>query len=261
MILKNQEKPQFYSIMSEKEKEYISNIFIKNMTYKGIDYSNIFANKKIVVEDKGDEKSQISPSFAKQVQRSRKNQRESIGSSKSAELNGKINQSQVYDTLTILKHVEMKEETRVGIENDLCDFLISRVNYFDGFTDLFETLFSIFNQKCLIFTRIIPQFHKNLEKNSKFKDFLDSKVTENFKITQIDEETMVKSQLLSTEAGIDLMIFIIIKNKQLSNELSQVLLISTNIAEDYENFKNLVLLLYKFGKFKNELERKFNKYL
>lgn len=164
-----QKKKEFYDIMSQKEKDFVSGILIKTIAHAEIDYSKLFREEKIELKD-NDETKTFTCTFGKQIKKSRKFQRESTNTEEATAMDLGLLFSQTYDTLAILNNVIIDEETRKEIEIDLFSTTLdnfktvktSKVSSED-LVKLFKVMYRSMNQKSEIFNYLMVDLFKSID--------------------------------------------------------------------------------------------------
>lgn len=244
------------SIMSNKEKIYVSNVLIKTINCCNINYHNLINGKKIVLKEM-DENKEIKQIFAKQNKRSKKLQRESANSINSKVLNIKLIFSQFYDTLTILNNVEIDNITRKELEFDLFDIILKNYKCIDttrtmnSFINLLTTMCNTYKQKDIIFNYFLIQFISQINFNEKehklFFDFLISQANTDFKIDISCYDANFYSNLFKTSLGLSLGIFLLLKNYKFADIFIQIVINPHNICQNSIHFNNFLILLNKYS--------------
>lgn len=253
------------TIMSNKEKIYVSNVLTKTINCCNINYYNLINGKKIVLKEI-DENKEIKQIFAKQNKRSKKLQRESANSTNSKILNIKLIFSQFYDTLTILNNVEIDNITRKELEFDLFDVIlknykcIDTTKTMDNFINLLIAMCNTYEQKDIIFNYFLIQFISQInfdEKEHKsFFEFLISQANTDFKIDINRYDVNFYGDLFKTSLGLSLGIFLLLKNYKFANIFIQVMINPHNVCQNSIHFNNFLILLNKYST-KNDILKKF----
>ena len=228
-------------LMSQKEKDYIASCFNKsaNSAKTELNYEDILEGKKIEYDLKED-KREFKIIFGKAYRRSRKHLRPS-SNTQSDFLEKDLLIAQLYETLSILKYLEIDNESFQEIESSIAIHFKTNFHHIINNSKIYNFL-SQFFQICSEPTKVevMAQFYKMpgaFENCEKLFNFLDS----NLKIIPVTRNFVSKSLWLSN-SGCLLALFLLLKDQSLFTGIYQTFINSKLLDCEYLH-KFLVVML------------------
>ncbi|ORD94060.1 hypothetical protein ECANGB1_1228 [Enterospora canceri] len=253
-----QRKQTKYDIMSLKEKLFVSNFIVKNISKSSIDYNKLLKGEKVELRENF-EKQEIKKYFGKQTKRSKKDQREAVCCELSPELHEKMQHMQIYDTLSIIKNIEIDNETQKELEFELFDMCVNMdyLDYMCVLRDIYdacihtENIFNYFLVRLFSRTTFIRNLNQKLQhmgRSNEFFQFLDVVIETKPVITVYTEDITFYKDLFRTPDGISLGVFLLLNNPHFAKIFDKILCDGDNLAQNSDQLDNLKKLVSRFNR-------------